>query len=100
MNRSILRRLILGVLVTGLCAQVIGCGWKPTGKWVANGGLLTVEFKGDKAVLSAPIGPSETCDYTVDGDKEIVKSKSQGDIEFTHMKDGTMQGNGMTFTKS
>jgi len=97
---------------------------KPDGKY-GKGNIEFVEFKSGKVTLTA-FGNSQTCDYTVDGDKitvSDVKAKysmvsvdggfttvvfpegvqDNGTLVFTLKKDGSLQGSGGdhdTYTKS
>ena len=100
MHKSLCRRLLVATTILWL-ATSIGCGSKVKGKYVADGGGMAVEFKSGKAILTSATGESETDDYTVDGDKITIKSvKAGGDIPFTLMQDGSLQGPFGTLKKS
>jgi hypothetical protein len=88
----------------GLFTSTIGCGSKVDGKYSGMLGMLTIEFKSGKAIVtSKALGntSSETDDYTVDGDTVTVKTKTKdGDIVFKIQKDGSLQEATLgTFTK-
>jgi hypothetical protein len=92
MKNSLLRRSLLVVLLAGISVSVIGCGSRVSGKYVADGGGMTVEFKSGKAILTSGSGQSETDDFTVDGDTVTIKSSAAGDMKFTIMQDGSLSG--------
>ena len=82
-----------GVLAALLIATVglAGCSKSIDGKYVMQGGMAAVEFKGGKAILTSQgLGTTETetADYKQEGDKITVKSK-MGDMVFTLTKEGT-----------
>jgi len=98
-RRSFRQFVLFGLLVfLGLAAS--GCGFKPDGKYVAGGGVMSVEFKSGQATISSMVGEPETCDYSVSGNQITIHSKSAGDLVLTHMQDGSLQGNGVTLTKA
>jgi hypothetical protein len=94
------RRLLNVGLSLFLIFGVIGCGSKVSGKYVAAGGVLTIDFESGQATVSSMTGQSETCTYTVSGSTVTIHSKEQGDLALNIMQDGTLQGNGLTFTKA
>ena len=96
---SLTRRVVVVLSIAWITTAIGGCHSKPEGKYVGAGGMAAIEFKGDKAILTSPTGGSETDDYTVDGDKITIKSKA-GDLSFTLMKDGSLEGAFGTFKKS
>jgi len=95
---SFVRRLLAVGMIACLGASIAGCGKKVDGKYVAEGGIASIEFKSGKAILTSA-GISETDDYTIDGDKITVKSKA-GDLLFTIMQDGSLQSILGTLKKS
>ena len=101
MSKSALSRVVVLALAIGLGMALAGCGSKPEGKYVGGGGAMSIEFKSGKATITA-LGNTETCDYTVDGDKITVTNPKApgGALIFTIMKDGSLQGGGETYTKA
>ena len=99
MTISTLRRLLLVGMIAWLGAVIVGCKSKLEGKYVGTAGAVAVEFKSGKAILTTALGESETDDYTVDGNKITVKSKT-GDLPFTLMNDGSIEGPLGTLKKS
>jgi hypothetical protein len=89
----------MGMLMC-LAVGIAGCGSKVSGKYVSDGGAMTVEFKSGQAVLSDILGNSETCDYTVSDSTVTLKSKQRGDIILTITKDGDLSGNGVVLKKA
>ena len=71
-----------------------------SGKYVSDGALMTLEFKSGQANLSDALGNNETDDYTVSGSTLTVKSKQRGDMQFTIMQDGSLNGEGVTLKKA
>jgi hypothetical protein len=61
--------------------------------------VASIEFSGGKATLSDMTGHTETDDYTVEGNTVTVKSKN-GDVKFTIMQDGSLEGMLGTFKKA
>ncbi len=102
MFRSLIRQLSVVCLIAWMSISLAGCGDKVSGKYVSNGGVMTIDFESGKATVTMQgLGSSDTqtCDYTVDGDTVTIKNKD-GDMKLTIMKDGSLQGNGVTLTKS
>jgi hypothetical protein len=95
-----LRRIILVCMLAFLGLAASGCGFKPDGKYIAGGGVMTVEFNSGQATITSMVSQPETCPYDVSGDKITIHSKSAGDLVLTHMQDGSLQGNGITLTKA
>jgi hypothetical protein len=94
------RFLVSGLIV--LAAGLTACSKGIDGKYVMQGGIATVEFKGGKATLTSEVMGSkevQTADYTQDGDKITVKAK-EGDLVFTRTKDGNLEGMLGTFKKT
>jgi hypothetical protein len=96
-----MRCAIRGVVLAALLVFVVGCDHGPSGKYTAQGGVASIEFKGGKAILNSEIGGhvSETDDYTVEGNTITVKSPT-GDLKFTIMQDGSLEGMLGTFKKA
>jgi len=94
-----MRYAIRGVLLASLLVVAAGCDHGPSGKYTAQGGVASVEFKSGKATLSDLSGQTETDDYTVEGNTITVKSKS-GDMKLTIMQDGSLEGVLGTFKKA
>jgi hypothetical protein len=102
MFRSLLGKVCTVCLIAWMSISLAGCGSKVSGKYVGGGGVMTIDFESGKAtVTSQMLGntDSETADYTVNGDTVTIKIKD-GDMNLTIMKDGSLQGNGITLTKS
>lgn len=102
MRTSLFRRMLVVSSVLWL-GTTLGCpGSGLDGKYVMQGGVASLELKGDKAILTSELGghQTETDDYTVKGDQITVKSKDAGDLVFTRMKDGSLEGMLGTFRKS
>jgi len=100
MNISIFRRLLCIGLAVWLTAGIIGCGSKVSGKYVADGGMMTIVFNSGQATLTDALGNNETAPYTISGNTITVNSKQRGDMQFTIMDDGTLTGQGVTFKKA
>jgi hypothetical protein len=97
-----MRYAIRWALAAGLTVLMVGCSKSgPSGKYTMQGGVLSIEFKDGKAILSSDIGghESETDDYTVEGNVVTVKGKT-GDVKLTIMQDGSLEGNLGTFKKA
>ena len=100
MSRSVFPSFLIVMMVAWMGVGIIGCGSKVSGKYVADGGLMTIEFKSGQATLSDALGNNETADFTVDGSTVTVKSKQRGDMQFTIMQDGSLNGQGVTLKKA
>jgi hypothetical protein len=102
MNRGTLfaRRTLFASTLVLLAAALPGCSKSIDGKYVMQGGVMVVELKNGMATLSSSMDKeSETAPFVRDGDKVTVKSK-MGDVVFTIMKDGSLEGMLGTFKKS
>src|SRR3954468_12621505 len=93
-SKAIRRSLILAAVC--VCACLPGCTEKLDGKYAAPGGMATIEFKSGKANISSPdIAGSrthqETADYSENGNTITIKSRD-GDMVFTRLKDGSLEG--------
>jgi hypothetical protein len=95
MHRSLIQNVATLAVMVGLLTSTIGCGSKVDGKYSGMLGMVTIEFKSGKAIVtSKALGntSSETDDYTIDGDTVTVKSKTKdGDMTFKIQKDGSLQ---------
>ena len=96
MKTSTVRRLIAVAFPLCLAILLAGCGSKVEGKYSDKEGVETIELKSGKATFTAA-GNTQTCDYTVDGDKITLTGTP---IVFTINKDGTLQAGNDTFTKT
>jgi hypothetical protein len=88
--------VLLSVFTLASCSKGID------GKYAAPGNVMTIEFKGGKAIV-AIAGESKTLDYSMDGDKITIQSPDKGDtpMVLTRMADGSLQGpNGVTLKKT
>ena len=95
-----MRYAIRCALAVGLMALLVGCSKGLSGKYTMQGGAASIEFKDGKAILSDLSGQVETDDYTVEGNTVTVKSKT-GDVKFTIMQDGSLEGGPLgTFKKA
>jgi hypothetical protein len=99
MRDTISRRLLSVGIAAWLGVAIAGCGSKVSGKYVGASGLLTVTFSSGQATLTAPDGTNETDTYTVSGNTVTI-NRPQGAGQFTIMPDGSLQGEGMTLTKT
>jgi hypothetical protein len=98
---TVSRRFVFVGLAAFLMFGIAGCGGpKVSGKYVSDGGAMTIDFESGKATLSDALGNNETDDYTVDGSSVTVKSKDRGDLQFTIAQDGSLTGQGVTLKKS
>jgi len=88
MAHSALRSAFLVSSLAIASFTVIGCGSKPSGKYVADTGMAGIEFKSGKAYLNTPVGQEE-CDYTISGDKITLKEGDQNMV-VTYNKDDTL----------
>src|SRR6476661_9137716 len=83
----------LSVLI--LCALAFsftGCGGgkKVDGVYhAANGGPITITFKGSKATVDVG-GDSKELDYKIEGNKITILNPKEGDINLTLNDDGTL----------
>jgi hypothetical protein len=100
MSRKNAERILSGMGAILLAVGIIGCGSKVSGKYVAAGGMMTLVFDSGQATLTSPVTQPETDPYSVSGNTVTIHTKQQGDIELTIMQDGSLQGNGATFTKA
>jgi len=96
MTVATFRRTSLFTALAVAALALAACTEKLDGKYAAPGGMATVEFKGGKAYISSPDitggkPHTETADYTENGDTITVKSKD-GDMAFTRLKDGSLEG--------
>jgi hypothetical protein len=95
------RRFVAAGLIV-MAAGLTACSKSIDGKYVMQGGVATVEFKGGKATLTSEMMGSkqtETANYVQEGDKITVKSK-EGDMVFTLTKEGNLEGMLGTFKKT
>jgi hypothetical protein len=99
MNGTNLRRVLTAAGGILLAVGVAGCGSKVSGKYMAAGGMMTVDFEGGQATMTSPISQPETDPYTVSGNTVTIKAKD-GDMQLTIMQDGSLQGQGVTLTKA
>jgi hypothetical protein len=99
MFKSISGRLLTGAMLASLAMGVIGCGTKLSGKYLTAGGAASLDFESGKVTFTSIVGGNETDDYTISGNQVTIKT-SQGDLTLTIMADGSLQGNGGTFTKA
>jgi hypothetical protein len=100
MLKSISVKLLTGAMLASLAVGVIGCGSKVSGKYLAAGGAVTADFESGKVTMTSAItSQPEVDDYTVSGNQVTIKT-SDGDQVLTIMSDGSLQGNGVTFTKA
>ena len=69
------------------------CSKSIDGKYVGEGGGVTIEVKGGKAIVTLA-GESKSLDYSMDGDKITIQSPDKGDtpLVLTRMADGSLQG--------
>jgi len=99
MNTKLLCRPFALALIALAPLALSACSKGVDGKYVGNGGLMTLDFHSGKVDIVA-MGDKETTDYTVEGDKVTIKSKKAGEMVLTIMKDGTLEGGMQTFKKS
>ena len=97
MKMSPLRRVLFVAAALCFTITLVGCGSKVDGKYTDKSGLATIEFKSGKATLTT-LGNTLTSDYTVDGDKVTLTGPPP--MTLTINKDGNLEGNGNTFTKT
>jgi hypothetical protein len=95
MRRSLIQHVVTLAVMLGLLTSTSGCGSKVDGKYSGMLGMVTIEFKSGKAIVtSTALGStsSETDDYTVDGNAVTIKSKTKdGNMVLTIQKDGSLQ---------
>ncbi len=99
MFQSKFRRLLTVPGAIFLAVGVIGCGSKVSGKYMAAGGMMTVDLESGQATVTSPVSQPETDPFTVSGNTVTIKTKD-GDMQLTIMQDGSLQGQGVTLTKA
>jgi hypothetical protein len=100
MLKSISGKLFTAALLTSLAVGIIGCGSKVSGKYLAAAGAVTADFESGKVTMTSTITPQpEVDDYTVSGNQITIKSPDGNEV-LTIMSDGSLQGDGVTFTKA
>jgi hypothetical protein len=100
MIRKFAKGSLIACLLVWLSATGLGCGDKTvSGKYNAPGGA-SLEFVSDQLVkVTDPTGKTVSDHYMIDG-STITVHDATGDVPFTLMSDGTIQGMNMTFTKA
>ena len=94
MNSLRIRNVAMTAAALVLVGLIAGCD--PSGKYSDDSGNVSIEFKDGKANMGMA-GMTMACDYTVEGDKIIIKSpegKSGDTITFTRNSDGSLTGKG------
>jgi hypothetical protein len=100
MIRKFAARSLIACLLVWLSATGLGCGDKTvSGKYNAPGGA-SLEFVSDQLVnVTDPTGAMVPDHYVMVGNTITIHDRT-GDIDFTLMSDGTIQGMNMTFAKA
>ena len=75
-----------------------GCTPSIDGKYQDPNGIVTVDIKGDKATISAPVVGSATTDCKREGDKVTLTYEGQP-LVLTVKPDGVLEGDHMKFIK-
>jgi hypothetical protein len=86
------KRILFAAVIAASIA-ITGCGNNLSGKYEAEGGMMSVEFKGSKAYLTA-LGTTTESEYEVNGDKVTFKNGGEkgGNLVMTIEKDGSLSG--------
>jgi hypothetical protein len=99
MNPRLFRVAALA-LVALMTMTLASCSKGLDGKYVAAGGVMSIEFKSGKAIVTMA-GESKSLDYSVDGDKITIQGPDKGDkpLVLMRMPDGSLKGDVVTFKK-
>jgi outer membrane lipopolysaccharide assembly protein LptE/RlpB len=88
MISSTFRRLSL---ISAVALAVAACGSHMKGKYASSNGMMSVEFRGDKAYVTVPMAGTQQMDFEQDGDRVILKNEG-GNLVLTRNSDGSLSG--------
>jgi hypothetical protein len=92
-------RRVTSLSVAGLAILFVsGCAPSIDGKYEDANGVMSVDIKGDKATISAPIVGSAQTDCKRDGDKVTLSYQNQP-LVLTVKPDGSLEGDNIKLKK-
>lgn len=86
MLSSTFRRLSL---ISAAALALAACGSHMKGKYATANGMMSVEFKGDKAYVTLPMAGTQQMPFEQDGDRVILKN-ADGNLVLTRNSDGSL----------
>ncbi|MCW3055869.1 MAG: hypothetical protein JWN14_5039 [Chthonomonadales bacterium] len=90
MNTTLFRKRTALFALALFTITMTGCTSKLDGKYESANGVMSVEFKSDKAYLSTFAGEVQA-DYEIKDDKVIVKYNGENTV-LTRNSDGSLEG--------
>lgn len=82
----------LAALLAALVLAACGNSSSISGSYANKEGLMSIKFESGKAYMTSFIGTTTESDYTVDGDKIILKMPGGANMVLTRNKDGSLSG--------